>query len=97
MFPNTSSKHLMQIDIPDGVSIHVCKQFPFDIKTFKATGGIYTINYSKPTTPGGLHHWYVRRFPTERTKMVNGEAVTYDMWFVDVKDIPTPPRKLNSI
>ncbi len=88
----------MQIDIPDGVTVHACKQLPFDIKTFKAIGGTYTVNYSKPTTVGGaLMRWYVRRYPTERMKMVNGEAVTYDMWFVDVKDIPTEPRKLNRI
>ena len=84
----------MQIDIPDGVTIHVYRRNSFEIKTFKAIGGTYTVSGTHPVLENGEYTlWYIKRFPDERTKMVNGETVTYDTWFVDVQDIPTPPRQ----
>ena len=90
----------MAIDIPAGVAIHTCKlgQYPDGVNSFKAIGGTYAISGTKPAIGNGVYTlWYVRRFSDERTKLVNGEMVTYDMWFVDARDIPNPPRKINTI
>jgi hypothetical protein len=89
----------MEIDIPAGVGVHVSFQYPNKkIKSFAAVGGTYTISGTKPAISNGVYTlWYVKQFPDERTKLVNGEMVTYDMWWVDARDVPNPPRKINTI
>ena len=88
----------MQINIPDGVPVHICLHYPDDVKSFKAIGGTYTVTGTKTAIVDGVYTlWYVKQFTDERTKLVNGELVTYDTWFVDAQDIPTPPRKINTI